>query len=364
LRIAYVCYWFLFEKDGVAHKVNAQVAQWRRAGVDAEVFCLARVYPERGTQETDWRTFFFESPLGRLSATRKLVRAVEGWAPDVVYLRYDLFLPPLPALLRRLCTAIEINADDKEEAKLRVERAGLASAYNELNRRALLSRARGLVCVTHELARSPSFASFGKPTEVIANGVDLDALRSLRPAPTLDRPRAAFLGSARQAWHGIDKLAWLATRLPEVDFDIVGYDETFLEEAIGGRRPANLIPHGVLSRREYEPILERCELAFGTLALHRKNMHEACPLKVREYLGYGLPIVIGYEDTDLVDLQPWFVLRLPNEEGNVQGAVSEIRAFLGDVRGRRVPRPDIEGRVGAVAKERRRLAFLRQLSAV
>lgn len=364
MRVAYVCYWFLLEKDGVAHKVDAQVAQWRAAGVEVEIFCLVRVFPDRGDQTTAWHTFYFDSPLQRLAATRTLARAVEEWAPDVVYLRYDLFLPPLYPLLRRHPTVIEINADDKEEAKLRVDRARVASAYNELNRRALLSRARGLVCVTHELSRSSSFAPFGKPTEVIANGVDLDELRPLAAAPALDRPRVGFLGSARQTWHGIDKLAWLARELPGVDFDIVGYDQGFLEEAIGGPAPANMHARGVLSRGEYEPILERCEIAFGTLALHRKNMKEACPLKVREYLGYGLPVVIGYDDTDLDALHEWFVLRLPNEEGNVRAAKAEISSFLDATRGRRVPREAIEDRVGAVAKERRRLGFLRELSAV
>ena len=362
MRVAYVCYWFLLEKDGVANKINAQVAQWRDSGHEAEVFCLARIYPRRGEQRTEWRTFFFDSTVGRLRATRELVDGVRAWHPDRVYLRYDLFPPPLPSLLRRVPTAIEINADDREEAKLRRTRARAASAYNELNRRALLSRARGLVCVTNELARSPSFASFRKPTEVIANGVDLDAVRPLAaPARADGRRRIAFLGSARQTWHGVDKIAWLAGELPEVDFDVVGYDAALLRESLGPSIPANLHAHGVLARSDYEPILAAADLAIGTLALHRKKMHEACPLKVREYLGYGLPVVIAYDDTDLAGVDDWFLLRLPNEESNVRDNVETIAAFLASVQGRRVPRDAVAERIGAKAKERRRLAFLERL---
>jgi glycosyltransferase involved in cell wall biosynthesis len=280
-----------------------------------------------------------------------------------VYLRYDLFLPPLPRLLRHFPAAVEINADDKEEAKLRRERARLAALYNELNRRVLLSRARGLVCVTHELARSPHFASFGKPSEVIGNGVDLDRIEPA-PPPQNERPRVVFLGSTRQAWHGVDKIVWLAGEMPEADFEIVGYRLEEMREALGAgwTPPANLHVRGVLARAEYEPIITSSDLAIGTLALHRKNMHEACPLKVREYLAYGLPVVIAYEDTDFVDERPWYLLRLPNAESNVRDGVDGIRRFLGEVRGRRVARDDVAARIGADAKEGRRLAFIERVS--
>lgn len=363
LRISYVCYWFLLEKDGVAHKIAAQVDRWRQAGHEVQVFCLTREDAVRPGQQTVWRTFPFASAAGRFRATRELVRAAREWSPDVVYLRYDLFLPPLPALVRDVSTVVEINADDKEEAKLRRARARLAAAYNEVNRRVLLSRVRGMVCVTHELAASPHFAGFGQPIEVIGNGVDLDALRPLPPAPPGERPRVAFLGSARQAWHGIDKIAHLAERLPQVDVDVIGYDEARLREALGDRIPANMHPHGILSRAEFEPILARCDLTFGTLALHRKNMHEACPLKIREYLGYGLPVVIGYEDTDLRGVDDWWLLRLPNTESNVTEHVDEIAAFLDSVRGRRVARELVADRIGSEAKEHRRLAFLERVRA-
>src|SRR5207247_9128294 len=176
------------------------------------------------------------------------------------------------------------------------------------------------------------------------------------PAPAPDRARVAFLGSARQAWHGLDKIAWLAGQLPDVDFDVVGYDDVRLREALGPSTPDNLHARGILARAEYEPILAACDLAIGTLALHRKNMHEACPLKVREYLAYGLPVVIGYEDTDLDGLDTWYLLRLPNVESNVRDHAGEIHSFLESVRGRRVPRGEVAGRIGSVEKERRRLA--------
>jgi Glycosyltransferase Family 4 len=349
LRIAYVCYWNLLEKDGVAKKINGQIAYWRGDGHEVEVFCVSRAVEPRSS----WRLFPFETMGERFRATRALEAATLAWQPDAVYLRLDLFLPPLAKLLRRVPTVVELQSNDREEAKLRRVNHYSSRLYNELARPIHLSRARGLVCVTHEIAALPHIARHDKPTIVIGNGVDLVKLREL---PAADgQPRAVFLASVGQAWHGVDKLIWLADRLPEVQFDFVGYRPQDLPSP----PPPNLAAHGVLSREQYEPILASSDVGLGTLALHRLSMREACTLKVREYLGYGLPIVIGYEDTDLMGYDPWYVLRLPNEEGNVRERVDEIRAFIRRVHGRRVPRAEIEDRIGAHVKERRRLDFIR-----
>src|SRR5438105_502867 len=100
MRIAYVCYWNLLEKDGVAKKINGQVAHWRAAGNEGEVFCVSRAENPR----SDWQIFPFRGLSGRFRATRALERAVLAYRPDAVYLRYDLYLPPLGAILRRVPT--------------------------------------------------------------------------------------------------------------------------------------------------------------------------------------------------------------------------------------------------------------------
>ena len=355
VKLAYVCYWFLLENDGVAYKIDGQVAQWRAAGHDVEIFCLTRSFGGRQLERDGWRTVRFEGIAGRVGGLRRLVAEVREWSPDAVYLRYDFFGPPVPHLLRSYPSAVEVNADDREESRLRRNHPRIAYAYNELNRRALFGSADALVCVTNELAEAPHFARFGR-TAVIANGIDLERVRELPPAAGA-RPRLVFLGSAGQRWHGVDKLGRLAADLPEADFDVIGYDPTEL----GFTAPPNLTAHGRLSREQYEPLLAAADLAIGTLALHRKNMDEACPLKVREYLGHGLPVVIGYRDTDFLDAAPWFLLQLPNTEQNTRSHVEDVRRFLAGVRGRRVPRADVEGRIGAAGKEARRLELITEL---
>jgi hypothetical protein len=353
VRIAYACYWNLFEKDGIAKKINGQVRHWRAAGHEAEVFCVSRA-PEL---TAPWRLFPFRGVRGRWQATQALQRAVVDYDPDVVYLRFDLYLPPMGLILRRFPTVIEVQTKDREEISRRAVRPRSATAYLELNRHLVASRSAGIVGVTHEIAALPRFTRYGKPTLVVGNGVDLEVLPELPPAEN-ERPALAFLGSVAQDWHGVDKILRLAELLPELDFHVVGYRAEDLDAA----PPANVTVHGVLSREEYQRVLARSDAGIGTLALHRKEMEEASPLKVREYLGHGLPVLIAYEDTDLAGLDAWFLLRLPNEERNVDEHVDEIRAFVECVRGRRVPREAVEERVGWRAKERRRLEFLAQVA--
>lgn len=339
----------MLERDGVANKIESQVSAWRAAGHTAEVFCAVKSSRARG--HSDWHRFPFENAFDRARATVRLQRAALRFAPDVVYLRYDLYLPPMGLLLRRRPGVVEINADDRAEAVL--VRGARGRLYNELNRRLLLRRARAFVCVTHELARSASFARFRRPTAVVGNAIDLSRISPL-PATPGSRPRVAFLGTSGQPWHGVDKLLWLAGQLPDVDFDLIGWTTADCPTP----PPPNMTAHGVLPRGEYEPLLAACDLAIGTLALHRKHMTEACPLKVREYLAYGLPVVIAYDDTDFLDDERWFLLRLPNTEDNVRGGVDAIRSFLDSIRGRRVPRADVEKEIGSAHKEALRLAFL------
>jgi hypothetical protein len=354
MRIAYVCYWDAFRPDGVAEKINVQAAQWRAHGHDVEIFCLSPApTPPQGRPAFDGPIFAFEGALGRIAATLKLERAVRRYAPDCVYLRYDLFVPPLMRMLRCAPCAIEINGGRDE---LRLRRGRAVRGYGDINRAITMHGASGLVFVSHELVTRSGFSAQGKPWVVIANGADSARIGPC-PAPANERPRIVFLAGSLNHWHGLDKLLWLARRMPEADFDIVGPEQAELGVAL----PDNVTAHGLLAPSDYEPILANADIALGTLALHRKNMSEASPLKVRAYLLRGLPVVIAYDDTDFLGDVPWYILKLPNTESNVRDHLADIRSFVERSRGQRVPRELVGERVGAQAKEAARLEFFERL---
>jgi hypothetical protein len=122
--------------------------------------------------------------------------------------------------------------------------------------------------------------------------------------------------------------------------------------------PKNVVLHGALPTDQYVRIMQRADAGIGTLALHRNGMSEASPLKVREYLASGLPVIIGYTDTDFKGDQA-FILKMPNTEENVRESMDGIRSFVTAWKGRRVERRWIEA-LDTRKKEAERLAFFQQ----
>jgi hypothetical protein len=90
-------------------------------------------------------------------------------------------------------------------------------------------------------------------------------------------------------------------------------------------------------------------------------MEEACPLKVREYLAYGIPTIIGYKDTDFPNGAP-FLLCLPNTPDNVEKNLDRIEAFVLSWKGKRVPRSEIE-HLDLKVKEEKRIIFIEEVLA-
>jgi len=331
----------------VTQKVDSQLAQWRSQGHEAELFLLGPRPPAGTGIALSGRRFLFAGPLDRVQKTRALYAAARAFGPDVAYLRYDLFVPPPLELARRLPTVIEINSDFRAELAARRWPAGL---YGRLQERLVERAAAAAVCVTHELAGRLQRRAPRLPIRVISNGIAFDDVASV-PAGS-DPVRLLYIGDDVY-WQGVDKVFELAHMVPEWRFDLVGVDR--------GRSVANVVCHGFLIASDCEPLLAAANVALGTLALHRKQMNEACPLKVRRYLARGLPVIIGYEDTDFLGAEPWFLLRLPNDELNVRSGIERIRRFVESVRGRRVDRLEVEPLLDVTLKERERLAYLEEI---
>jgi Glycosyltransferase Family 4 len=364
LRIAYICYVKAFVRQGVNDKIATQVSWWERAGHDARLLCLSRGPATRAlTPLLPGTLFTFRTAGERVRATLALAKTARRLAPDIVYLRYDRFVPPLPPFLWPLPVVVEINTDDRFEFAL-YGRAGWL--YNELNREATLRAAAGLVCVTHELARSRAFSRYGKPTTVISNGADPAITSTVPPANTARQEAVMLIGALPIGpWMGTDKVITLARALPDLTVHLVGVDSVDALGPIAGgtsRLPPNICLHGALPRSEYRRLLARADFGIGPMAVHRKGRSEDSPLKTREYLLHGLPVLTAYDDTDFLGEEPWFLLRLPNSEDNVATSLPAIRAWTASVRGRRVPREAVVARLSYEGKERARLAFLSRLA--
>ena len=359
MRIAYVSlHWPRTRNTGVGKKIQSQLAAWNAMGHETRLFMHASRY-EPASELIDAEVFPYEArgklqtEIDRIRAVQALVRAMEAYRPDIIYLRYGIYVYPAHRLMKIAPVIEEINTNDLTQHE---ELGGIYSLYNRLTRGIFLRRVRGLVSVSRELEVSPAFASYHKPTCTIANGIDLDAFVPLQ-APTNNVPRLVFIGSPGYLWHGIDKLLHFARCYPDLQLDIVGYNKLPEFEPL----PDNLKLHGYLSSDAYKKILAGADVAVSSLALHRIQLEEASPLKSRECLAFGLPLVLAYQDTDLGNASYDFLLRIPNKEDNIQTHGEAIHEFAHRMRGRRADRVILEKCISSTRKEERRLEFFNEI---
>lgn len=359
MRIAYVSlHWPRTRNSGVGKKIRSQVTAWNSMGHEARLFMhTANSEPLSELIEAD---YFFYSTVGkirteinRINAMAGMITAIRDFHPDVIYLRYGIYVYPVHRLLGIAPVIEEINTNDITQHE---GLGGIYSLYNRLSRGILLRNVRGLVTVSRELSLSSAFTIYRKPICVIANGVDLEKFIQL-PAPSNHVPRIVFIGNPGCLWHGVDKLVILARLIPDIQLDIVGYSEFPDFEPL----PENITLHGYLSLQGYQKILASADIAISSLALHRIQLEEASPLKSRECLAFGLPLVLAYIDTDLDDLMCDFLLKIPNREDNIQTHSQAIRDFAYKMSGLRVKHSQIM-KLDQADKELDRIDFLKKIA--
>lgn len=359
MRIAYLLQMAdLATENGIAKKIFQQATAWTEAGSTVKIFTQAN-QPGIWCDFADVAVEVFpkKSLHQRFLRSLRLCESIRHWKPDVIYYRYAYHAPGLPTLFRDFPTIAEINSDDQKEYPLTL--GYLKNLYHRLSRHRVLQAMAGFCPVTHELAER--FSEFQRPQKVIGNAISLKLFDLLPIAENSSRLRLAFIGSPRTPWHGLDRLGELASLVPNICIDIIGCELSDYTAVSSAAPCANLTFHGHLSRARYESILSQATAAIGTLGLYRKGMHEACPLKVREYLALGLPVIGGCADTDIPDNAGYY-LRLPNDDAPLAPYRETITAFIEHWRDRRVGREAI-AHLDTSAKETARLAFMERVVA-
>lgn len=354
LRIAYLAHGIHGRRDGVRAKILAQAAMW--AHLDPKVKVGLFVRCEAGADE-DWRVqphvvkvrSSRAGVAGRLLQREILSVELARWRPDIIYLRYSTVSPSIVALARAIPTVVELNTLDLSELRMRSQ---LRYRWARATRNLLLRSARGLVVVAGEIANDSVVRRLDVPTVVIPNSIDLES-RAPLPPPHNEAPHLVFIGAPHTPWHGVDKIVRIARAFPTWTFDLIGPGA---DEVAG--HPSNVRVHGLMDAADYLPMLARADVAIGALALRRLDLSEASPLKVAEYLAYGIPAITSYMDTRFPDGAP-FLLQLPNTEDNIDSALERIEAFVRQWMGRRVDR-DAIACIDARIIEHRRLGFIRQ----
>jgi hypothetical protein len=272
---------------------------------------------------------------------------LDGGAVDHVHLR--LFVPSgrWAALADRVPLSVEVHALLGTPESLR-DVYRVAAAWRPA--RALVRRGRGAVFVTGEMAGRFGFGQL--PRTAIGNGVRLGAAAAV---PGNARARLGFAVGSRGRWHGLDRLDALARRVPEAEWVVIAPEHlaVWTRRELGTGSPVQVVGSG--SRAHYDDALAALDATVGTMALDRRGLTEAAPLKVRDSVSVGIPVLLPYRDTNLEPADDPAVLRI--DPRDLDAAAAEVRTWLPEMVGRRVSEAT-RGLVDLRSVEQRRLQFL------
>lgn len=354
MKIAYLINYNPQDNSGVLQKIKAQAKQWVSYGHDVYFVSTATM----GVYNSDYSIVYEHKKLniemGRVGTAikllysyyhlKKLLAKIEF---DVIYMRYQIYMPFFIKSLKEHSVVMEINSDDSMEYKLHSK---VTHFYNKFTRDFVLKNVDAFISVSHELKNR--FLYLDKPIEVIANGIDC-SLYALREEKNNSKPILVFIGTPNQSWHGLDKILKIADRFKEYDFYIIGTD---------GESRDNIRYFGYLTNEEATKIIRKSDIGIGTLSLYKTVLNEASPLKTRQYLACGLSIIYAYEDTD-IPIDASFALRLKNKENNLE--YEKIEAFVKKVFNNKnislQARTFAEKNLDYSIKEKRRLSFFQRV---
>lgn len=366
MRILYLTEVNIDRPSNLLNKMNAQIDQWVNFGHEVYVvsFPLLNINGEstflskKVAGQFFHKNYFTERFLkggmfavgNKIFSLKNYADYVHSIAPNVIYLREIVGFPGMANLLKNHKVVLESNTLLMEEISLNSKKLyQLAKIYQDK----INKQIGGFIGVTKEIGQQ--FEKYGKPIITISNGIEIKN-RNIIP-PVNDRAQIIMVCSPNMPWHGEDKFIKMAALLSQFDFHIVGPVQTIPQMDF-----KNIFFHGYQSGIELGNLYSQMDIGVGTLALHRKNMIEACPLKVREYATFGLPMILAYHDTDLSDKNFDFILQIENEENNIENNIQPIREFIIKWKGKRIPAGILKPFISISEKEKLRLEFFKQIA--
>ena len=110
-----------------------------------------------------------------------------------------------------------------------------------------------------------------------------------------DIPKLLFIASEFFPWHGLDRLLDSVQKSSDLfHLDLVG--RLCERDRLRAEKDSRIRVHGYLGIDKIRELIAKADVGLSSFALDRNKMHEACTLKVREYLSMGLPVYAEHKD--------------------------------------------------------------------
>jgi len=318
MKIAYIFNDKLDSYSGVVQKILSQTEEWKKYNHEVELFSISNNLDKNNSKNIFSRFFHYQSNI------INVLSHIDKFNPDLIYSRLISYSPYIKKALEKYPLVVEINGNDVEE---RFKKNTLLGIFNLFTRDMYLYLANGFVFVSSELQNHKVFKKYNKKSIVIPNGAKFnpkDISTNKNSTPT-----CVFIGTPGHPYHGVDKIIKLAKYLHDVEFRIIGYDETTIKNIDNEyNKNSNVYIYGFLDSEKSRSIISQSHVGISSLSFHLYNMNEAPTLKSRTYVTCGLPVILGQYDPDLSSNPSPYVLQIDNTPTNVEDFLNDIHSFI------------------------------------
>ncbi len=317
---------------GVLNKIKVQAKAAQELGLDFDFIVLSHMQ----YQPTE-NVKFYKINLPQILPAKRVIRQFFSYniisskldlsSYDRIILRYPSAVAlSFKKFFKKYHIITEYHSDIINELKsLKVGYLNFLRIFLEKhNSPKLLPYVRGIIGLTDEIRKQNlHLIDRDIPSAVISNGVEVKNTSFTQFKPFDGRIlNLIFIASTIYPWHGVDRLIYGLSRYSG-DFPINLFLAGFIYEKEKKRLLENFNnPQvkihclGLLPKQELDEYFSRSNLAIGSLALFRKNLTDACPLKASEYMARVIPFVYAYNNVDLPTYNE-YTLKLSNTDSPI-----------------------------------------------
>lgn len=326
----------LDERTGVSRKIYAVVNELEKLGAKVKILCFTNEVTKRENIKPNC-TVYPVLENNWYSVMNEAISEYETWV-DKIFCRYVFASEDMYQLVKRFSGKFyfEHNAIEENEALILQEKHFKSLPFSfspsylkywfktmvlkETPERSLgikiLQHAKAGICVTYEIEAHKKKRCKSYKTTVISNGAGQpkDVL-SKAPAFT-DTLKCFMLLGEYASWHGVERICESLekyTGTTKIEVALIGIEDVNYDLK---KLPSNckLLLQKRSANYYLDYNLSEYHLSFSTLSLYMEGMKESSSLKLRDSMLIGFPVVIGYDDTDIVSTNMFndYVMQVSN----------------------------------------------------
>jgi glycosyltransferase involved in cell wall biosynthesis len=324
------------KSSGVEKKITSQVFFLKQLGIETTVVAITDIDPAQIECQDIWlipRPSFSKSRIRLVNILNRenfIIRRL--WdvicqlnTDDILYMRfhYPFFRWWYFIQKKRKCKIV-FEHQSLETHEYIMKGKYFYPIFDYIFGGSIRRHCDGIVGVTEEITdyQVKRSGDGKKPHITIGNGINVDTVPIKTSFPFSDFQLHLLCVTNVTKWHGLDRIIQGISNYKgrtKIHLHIVGGGEEIpaLEKIVKDLSITDAVSfYGPLYGKDLDDMFNRCDIAVGTLGIHRKCLHEASTLKAREYCARGIPFIEGTCDLDFPPAFP-YSLHIPADESPV-----------------------------------------------